>query len=328
MGHGTHVAGTVAAVGNNTLGVIGVAYKAQVMAVKAADNDGLLQLRRLFKDLLRSQQWRASGQYEFWRRRLRSAMEEALQYATTWVLFLWRGWEFEWRRCRRGNACRFPEVITVSASDSNDNLASFSNIGTKSMCCSGRRYSFSASGRNAVGTYRGGGVCAGEWNQYGDTARCGFSGAALIQNPQYTNEAIRQVLRTTADSIQKTVLAMADQCDECAQCQCIDRGQNFKPMTDLQSFWHRHYWNGRRTRFCALCSRLWFSATPTTWTLLSQGNHSITKSILGDLMLSRFPLAITRYVCACLIRQKMFMWIPFFSAINRRILLLPHCLSP
>uniref|UniRef100_UPI002351CE5C S8 family serine peptidase n=1 Tax=Alkalibacillus haloalkaliphilus TaxID=94136 RepID=UPI002351CE5C len=38
-GHGTHVAGTVAAV-NNDLGVVGVAPEADVYAVKVLDNDG------------------------------------------------------------------------------------------------------------------------------------------------------------------------------------------------------------------------------------------------------------------------------------------------
>jgi subtilisin family serine protease len=39
-GHGTHVAGTIAARGNNGIGVVGVAWGAQVMAVKALDDDG------------------------------------------------------------------------------------------------------------------------------------------------------------------------------------------------------------------------------------------------------------------------------------------------
>ena len=40
FGHGTHVAGTVAAVGNNGTGVIGVAWQAHVMAVKGLDDSG------------------------------------------------------------------------------------------------------------------------------------------------------------------------------------------------------------------------------------------------------------------------------------------------
>ena len=40
FGHGTHCAGTIAAVGNNNIGVIGVAPKAKIMAVKGLDNAG------------------------------------------------------------------------------------------------------------------------------------------------------------------------------------------------------------------------------------------------------------------------------------------------
>jgi subtilisin family serine protease len=39
-GHGTHVAGTIAAVGNNGIGVTGVAWRAQIMALKALDANG------------------------------------------------------------------------------------------------------------------------------------------------------------------------------------------------------------------------------------------------------------------------------------------------
>ena len=39
-GHGTHVAGTIAAVGNNGMGVIGVAYNAKIIALRGLDKSG------------------------------------------------------------------------------------------------------------------------------------------------------------------------------------------------------------------------------------------------------------------------------------------------
>lgn len=39
-GHGTHVAGTIAAIGNNNIGIVGVAPKAKIMPVKGLDSSG------------------------------------------------------------------------------------------------------------------------------------------------------------------------------------------------------------------------------------------------------------------------------------------------
>ena len=39
-GHGTHVSGTIGAVGNNTIGVTGVNWHVKIMALKAFDNTG------------------------------------------------------------------------------------------------------------------------------------------------------------------------------------------------------------------------------------------------------------------------------------------------
>ncbi|MGD9561849.1 MAG: S8 family serine peptidase [Pyrinomonadaceae bacterium] len=40
-GHGTHTAGTIGAVGNNTIGVVGVNWNVKLMAIKIYDSDGL-----------------------------------------------------------------------------------------------------------------------------------------------------------------------------------------------------------------------------------------------------------------------------------------------
>lgn len=40
-GHGTHVAGVIAAAGNNTIGVAGIAWRTRLMPVRVLDSDGL-----------------------------------------------------------------------------------------------------------------------------------------------------------------------------------------------------------------------------------------------------------------------------------------------
>lgn len=51
FGHGTHVAGTIGAVGNNAKGIAGVAWETKIIAVKAADASGSLPLSNIIEGL-------------------------------------------------------------------------------------------------------------------------------------------------------------------------------------------------------------------------------------------------------------------------------------
>jgi subtilisin family serine protease len=50
-GHGTHVAGTIGAVGNNARGVTGVCWNVRIMAVKIADSDGVIFLDAILEGI-------------------------------------------------------------------------------------------------------------------------------------------------------------------------------------------------------------------------------------------------------------------------------------
>src|SRR5262249_9114179 len=52
VGHGTHVSGTIAAVGDNAIGIIGVAPKAKIMPIKGAPADGRQEFSTLAPALL------------------------------------------------------------------------------------------------------------------------------------------------------------------------------------------------------------------------------------------------------------------------------------
>lgn len=142
-GHGTHVSGTIAAVGNNGLGVAGVAWQASVVACKAFDDKGdgyvsraiecleyFSDLKDLGVDIVATNNSYGGFKYS---QALRDAIEEHLQRG---ILFI----------ASAGNESRdidayptFPaglnlsNVLTVGATTRADGLASFSNVGRHSV---------------------------------------------------------------------------------------------------------------------------------------------------------------------------------------------------
>lgn len=129
-GHGSHCAGTIAAVGNNNIGIIGVAPKAKIMAVKifpdAYDSNIAKALKYAVDNgaKILSNSWGPKN-----RRESAIVLENAVDYVHS-----------------KGGICVFAagnsnddtkyyspanmaKTIAVGASDSNDKRASFSNYG-------------------------------------------------------------------------------------------------------------------------------------------------------------------------------------------------------
>ncbi len=131
-GHGSHVAGIIAATGNNSKGIIGVAYKAKIMAVKGIDKSGSGYDSNLAKALqyaadngadIINNSWGGSGNS--------STIDTAINYAYNKGCVI---------IAAAGNSSEdallvFPanssQVITVASTDSNDNYSNFSNYGSK-----------------------------------------------------------------------------------------------------------------------------------------------------------------------------------------------------
>ncbi len=137
IGHGTHCAGTIAAIGNNGRGVVGVCWNAEIMAVRIFGDSGApasnLQIARAIDYAVRN---KAQVINASWGGPMRSLeIEAAIRRANqAGVLFV----------AAAGNDSQnvdspatpsfpsgydIPNIISVGATDANDQRASFSNFG-------------------------------------------------------------------------------------------------------------------------------------------------------------------------------------------------------
>jgi hypothetical protein len=136
--HGSHVAGTIAAVGNNGVGVVGVNWKASIMALKFLDRNGSGSASDAISAILygaangahiQNNSWGGGG--------FSQALQDAIEFARDRnVLFV----------AAAGNEGRnndttpsYPanyavsNVVSIAASDRNEQLASFSNFGATTV---------------------------------------------------------------------------------------------------------------------------------------------------------------------------------------------------
>ncbi|MFQ5630670.1 MAG: S8 family peptidase [bacterium] len=137
-GHGTHVAGTIGAVGDNSTGVVGVNWEVSIMALKFLDANGSGELADAIPAimyaadmgaLLTSNSWGGGG--------FSQAMKDAIEYARDRnAIFVAAAGNSGLDNDRFSN---YPSnydvdnIVAVAANDRNDNLASFSNTGKKTV---------------------------------------------------------------------------------------------------------------------------------------------------------------------------------------------------
>lgn len=144
-GHGTHVAGIVAAI-NNTIGVVGVGPEIDLYAVKVLDRNGSGYL----SDVIEGLDWAIKNKIQVVNMSLGTAsnvlsLQEAVQRANAAGIV---------QVAAAGNSggsviypAAYPEVIAVSATDSSDTIASWSSRGPE--------IDLAAPGVNIYSTYKG-----------------------------------------------------------------------------------------------------------------------------------------------------------------------------
>lgn len=128
-GHGTHVAGTIAARKNPT-GVIGVAPRAHLYAVKAFNRKGSANL----SDLLTAINWCIDNRMQvinmsFGMDKMSEALKRAIQKARHHGIVMVAAAGNQGKSGKLDFPARYPETIAVTATEKNNQLASFSNRG-------------------------------------------------------------------------------------------------------------------------------------------------------------------------------------------------------
>ncbi len=131
VGHGTHVSGTIAAVGNNSVGVIGIAPRAKIMPVRALGADGgstsgLAQALKYATDNgadVANNSWGGSGTSQL--------LEDAFAYAAAHGMVCTAAAGNSNLDAAGFTPANISSVITVGATTQTDAKTSFSNFGWK-----------------------------------------------------------------------------------------------------------------------------------------------------------------------------------------------------
>ena len=136
--HGSHVAGTIAAVGNNGVGVVGVNWDASVMALKFLDGNGSGSAADAISAILYAAENGAHIQNNSWGGGgFSQSLQDAIEFARD------RNVLFVAAAGNEGNdndtSPSYPanyevsNVLSVAANDRNEKLASFSNVGATTV---------------------------------------------------------------------------------------------------------------------------------------------------------------------------------------------------
>ena len=142
-GHGTHVAGTIGAVGDNELGVVGVNWNVSLMALKMFDDSGsatttqaieclefVLEKKREGENIVAtSNSWGGSTYSQL----LRDIIEEHRDEGISFVAAAGNDGENNDLSPTYPSSYSLTNIISVAATDQSDELASFSNYGENSV---------------------------------------------------------------------------------------------------------------------------------------------------------------------------------------------------
>ena len=193
FGHGTAVAGAAAAQGNNGQGVAGVAWGASILPVKISDPTGYATYSNMAKALTYAVDHGARViNISFYGSTPSSTLQSAADYvwAHNGIIFA----------CAGNTGTNLPQypaacshVVAVSSTTSSDTVAGYSTFGSF--------ISLSAPGSDIYTTNRDGTYGSWSGTSFASPIAAGVAGLVLAVNPQLTNAALLDLLKTSAEDL-------------------------------------------------------------------------------------------------------------------------------
>jgi subtilisin len=205
-GHGTHVSGTVAALDNN-IGVVGVAPGARLWAVRVLDNNGSGTMSGVISGV----DWVTANARTIEvanmslgggnSAALNAAIDKAVSGGVTFVVAAGNS-GVDTRDTSPANSTS-KGVITVSAMDSNSNLASFSNFGInyETGDTDENGVDVTAPGVNIYSTYKGSSYTTMSGTSMASPHAAGVAALCKSVNPSLTPEEVKFAVMTSAPSV-------------------------------------------------------------------------------------------------------------------------------
>jgi subtilisin family serine protease len=202
--HGTHVAGTIAAQANNGTGVTGVAYNANIMALKFLDASGsgstfdairAVEYATLMGADITNNSWGGGG----YSQALYDAIELSGQAGSLFVAAAGNGGADQIGD-NNDALPHYPSnydlsnLISVAATDRNDNLTSFSNFGATSV-------DLAAPGSSILSTVPGGGYAWFNGTSMATPHVSGVAALLLASEPGLTPEQVKDRILDSVDPL-------------------------------------------------------------------------------------------------------------------------------
>jgi thermitase len=189
-GHGTKVAGSAAAIANNGIGVAGVAWSCPILPVRVTDPNGYTTYSLLSKGLVYAADRGAKAAVVSFLIYNGSALSTAAKY------FVDKGGLVLAAGGNTGSYADYadnPYIVSVSATASGDNLASFSTYGPY--------IDLSAPGVSIYTTVRGGSYGAVSGTSFSAPITAGVVALIFSANPSLTPAQAEQILKSTAQDL-------------------------------------------------------------------------------------------------------------------------------